>query len=706
MLTKALKVLQRFYGYDEFRPGQQKIIASLLEGQDTVVLMPTGAGKSICFQIPALLFPGITLVVSPLISLMKDQVDALTNQGVPATYINSSLSSAQISRRLYDIGENKYKLIYVAPERLSTDTFQAILSKTTISMVAVDEAHCLSQWGHDFRPSYQAIYPFIKALPIRPLISAFTATATPEVKEDIVTLLGLYHPNVHVSGFDRPNLYFSVLRGEDKKQFVLNYIRDHADQSGIIYCATRKEVDGLYALLASKGYKAGHYHAGLPDDERINQQENFLHDNIQVMSATNAFGMGIDKSNVRYVIHYNMPKNMEAYYQEAGRSGRDGEPGECILLFSSQDTMLQKFLIDKSVEDPERKQHELGKLQSMVDYCHTPDCLRKYIINYFGENSTPETCGNCVNCNDESELVDITIDAQKVFSCIYRMRERFGVTIIAEVLKGSKNKKVLQFGFDQLPTYGLFSNRNINEIKLLIQRLTATQYLLLTESEFPVVKLSPTAFAVLKNEASVWQKVVKIHKAVVDDGLFGILRKLRKSIAEAENIPPYLVFADSTLRDMCEQLPASLGAMRKVKGIGDVKLDKYGEQFLAVIRPYVPQKSAEEAAPFSKSFAKKSDKTPTHLISLQRFRDGLSLVEIAKEREITEVTIQNHIIKAGEEGHLVDWDRLIPPGYEEEICAVVEKFGTSPLRPLKDALPAQIGYEAIKAVIAKHFARK
>lgn len=702
MLQQALQLLKRFYGYNEFRPGQEKIILSLLGGKDTVAIMPTGAGKSICFQIPALLLPGVTLVISPLISLMKDQVDALNIQGIPATYINSSLTSAELSRRLYDIGSNHYKLIYIAPERLSTEAFQSILNKITVSMVAVDEAHCLSQWGHDFRPSYQAIFPFINTLPIKPLISAFTATATLEVKEDIQTLLGLHRPEIYVTGFDRPNLYFSILRGENKQKFILNYIKNHADHSGIIYAATRKDVDSLYELLLNKGYQAGHYHAGLRDDERIHQQEQFLYDKIQVMVATNAFGMGIDKSNVRFVIHYNMPKNMEAYYQEAGRSGRDGEPGECILLFSSQDIMLQKFLIDKSVENPDRKQHELGKLQAMVDYCHTPNCLRQYILQYFGETSAKDECDHCSNCKNDSELIDITIDAQKVFSCVYRLRERFGVTMIADVLKGSKNKKVLQFKFDQLPTYGLFSNRSVDEIKSLIQRLTATQYLALTESEYPVVKLTETAFAVLKNEASVWQKVVKTHKAQADDTVFTALRKLRRTLAEAENIPPYLVFADSTLREMSAQLPRTMDDLQQIKGIGEVKQKKYGAQFLNLLKEFAPS-APPEIKEKKVQPEKKSDKQPTHLITLQMFADGLSLEEIGQTRDLKPVTLQNHLVKAAEEGHPVDWDRLIPAGQESRIIAVIDELGTDKLRPIKDALPEEIGYDTIKAVIAKHF---
>lgn len=701
MLTKARALLHKFYGYDSFRPAQEKIIASLLAKNDTVAIMPTGAGKSICFQIPALLLPGVTLVVSPLISLMKDQVDALTGQGIPATFINSSLSAADVSRRMYDIGEKRYKLIYVAPERLCTDYFQSILGKVAVSMVAIDEAHCLSQWGHDFRPSYQAIYPFVHALPERPIIGAFTATATPEVKDDIASSLGLRRPAVYVSGFDRPNLHFSVLRGEDKQQFILNYLKNHADWSGIIYAATRKDVDALSALLADRGYKAGRYHAGMPDQERCAQQEDFLYDNIQTIVATNAFGMGIDKSNVRYVIHYNMPKNMEAYYQEAGRAGRDGEPGECILLFSSQDTMLQKFLIDKSVEDPERKHHELKKLQAMVGYCHTPDCLRKYIVGYFGEAGAPETCGNCASCNDESERVDITVDAQKVFSCIYRMRERFGVSMIADVLKGSKNKKVLQFGFDQLPTYGLFSERSANEIKALIQRLTATEYLALSDGEYPVVKLTKTAFDVMKGEASVWQKVVKIQQAAADTGLFNALKNLRKAVAADEGVPPYLVFSDSTLRNMCEQLPRDTYELGKVKGVGEIKLAKYGGRFLETIAKYAPA-AARKTPKKAESGGQKTEKTPVHLLSAKLFGSGMTIAEIAKARGVAESTIQNHLIRAGQEGEDIDWNRLIPEEYESDILAAVKKLGAAPLRPIKEALPPDVGYEAIKAVIAKY----
>ncbi|WP_278933265.1 DNA helicase RecQ [Megamonas funiformis] len=587
MLNKARQILQKFYGYEDFRPGQKKVVESLLNKNDTVAIMPTGAGKSICFQIPALLFEGVTLVISPLISLMKDQVDSLRQLGIAAVYINSSVSKAQLYKDLQDISAGFYKIIYIAPERLTSEYLPDSFKNLNISMVAVDEAHCLSQWGHDFRPSYRNILNFTNSLRIKPIISAFTATATPEVKTDIINLLGLKQPNVFVTGFDRPNLYFSVLRGEVKDKFVIDYVKKHQDEAGIIYVGTRKDVDALRVLLEIKGIKAGRYHAGMTDEERNQMQEDFLYDNLSVMVATNAFGMGIDKPNVRYVIHYNMPKNMEAYYQEAGRAGRDGLSGNCILLYSPQDTQLQKFLISKSTESEIRQQLEYKRLQSMVDYCHTPQCLRAFILHYFGEFDVEEHCDNCSNCKLEGELIDITIDAQKVLSCVYRMHERFGVKMIAEVLKGSKSAKVKQFNFERLSTYGLMKERKLKDISDLILRLSAMQYLDITESQYPVVTLNELSWQVLRGQKKVWQKMVIVKKAKAKGELFEALRSLRKELATKEKLPPYMIFSDATLTQMATDKPTDLELMKNIRGVGEFKLQKYGEEFLTVIKSYI-----------------------------------------------------------------------------------------------------------------------
>ncbi|RGJ98176.1 DNA helicase RecQ [Megamonas funiformis] len=587
MLNKARQILQKFYGYEDFRPGQKKVVESLLNRNDTVAIMPTGAGKSICFQIPALLFEGVTLVISPLISLMKDQVDSLRQLGIAAVYINSSVSKAQLYKDLQDISAGFYKIIYIAPERLTSEYLPDSFKNLNISMVAVDEAHCLSQWGHDFRPSYRNILNFTNSLRIKPIISAFTATATPEVKTDIINLLGLKQPNVFVTGFDRPNLYFSVLRGEVKDKFVIDYVKKHQDEAGIIYVGTRKDVDALQVLLEIKGIKAGRYHAGMTDEERNQMQEEFLYDNLSVMVATNAFGMGIDKPNVRYVIHYNMPKNMEAYYQEAGRAGRDGLSGNCILLYSPQDTQLQKFLISKSTESEIRQQLEYKRLQSMVDYCHTPQCLRAFILHYFGEFDVEEHCDNCSNCKLEGELIDITIDAQKVLSCVYRMHERFGVKMIAEVLKGSKSAKVRQFNFERLSTYGLMKERKLKDISDLILRLSAMQYLDITESQYPVVTLNELSWQVLRGQKKVWQKMVIVKKAKAKGELFEALRSLRKELATKEKLPPYMIFSDATLTQMATDKPTDLELMKNIRGVGEFKLQKYGEEFLTVIKSYI-----------------------------------------------------------------------------------------------------------------------
>ncbi|MDU5144031.1 MAG: DNA helicase RecQ [Paenibacillus dendritiformis] len=590
-LDQARSTLKRVFGYDDFREGQKRIIEYILEGKNTVGIMPTGGGKSICYQIPALMLPGVTLVVSPLISLMKDQVDALHSLGVEAAFINSTQEMGEAGRIVRRAEEGRLKLLYVAPERLESEWFRERAKSLPIAFIAVDEAHCVSQWGHDFRPSYRAIAPFLKELEEagrpRPLMAAFTATATPEVTEDLIRLLELGEPERVVTGFKRDNLAFAVLRGEERRSFTLQYVRERTHQPGIIYASTRKEVEDLCEMLRKAGLAAGRYHAGMSDEERAHMQEAFLYDDLRVIVATNAFGMGIDKSNVRYVLHYNMPKHMEAYVQEAGRAGRDGEPSECVLLFHPQDILTQKFFIEQSEAAPERKMHEYKKLQAMIDYCYTTGCLQTYMLRYFGEISD-ETCGMCGNCKDERESIDITTEAQKIFSCIFRMRERFGVSMVASVLKGSRNKKVIQYGFEKLPTHGEMRHLTEKAIADLIYVLIAEGYLQLSEGQYPVVRLLPPAAEVLKGQRQVTQRVATSLKpkaaGAVDETIFEQLRLIRRELANKAGVPPYIVFNDSTLREMAERMPTTEAEMMLVKGVGEAKLQQFGEPFMAFFR--------------------------------------------------------------------------------------------------------------------------
>ncbi|TEB12198.1 DNA helicase RecQ [Pelotomaculum propionicicum] len=700
MMQKAAGLLKKYFGYPSFKSGQEQIIGSILQGRDTVGIMPTGGGKSICYQLPALLY-GTTLVISPLISLMKDQVDDLRGHGITAAFINSSLDYRELSAVLAQARRGRYKLIYMAPERLESEQFTDMVKELDIQLLAVDEAHCISQWGHDFRPAYLSIAPFVKELKRRPVIAAFTATATTEVTRDMVNLLALDQPNVFVTGFDRANLFFAVINGAGKRDFVESYLAENRDKSGIIYAATRKDVDQIHTFLQQKGFAAGKYHAGMTAPERELSQEQFIYDEIRVMVATNAFGMGIDKSNVRYVIHYHMPKNLEAYYQEAGRAGRDDGPAECILLFSPQDVQIQRFLIESSTASPERRDSEYRKLQSMVDYCHTSRCLRGYILQYFGQSEAPENCAGCSNCSSDRELVDITMEAQKILSCVWRMREQFGVNMVASVLKGSRNKKVLRNGFDKLTSYGLLQDYPEKEIQHLIKVLIAEGYIGLTDGQYPVVRLLPGAAPVLKGEKRVFRQVrLKKSQPLLDQSLFDRLRQLRREIAQREQVPPYIIFSDSTLREMCERLPATPAALLAIKGVGEAKLKNYGSQFLNVLREFAGDTVNQPETGLPRS-QKKSVRTASHVVTYNMYKEGHSIKEIARLRDLAERSVEDHIIRCGQEGLDLDWNDLINPQHEQLIVEKIKELGTAKLRPLKEALPEEVSYLSIRAVITK-----
>lgn len=608
MIEKAYEILKTYFGYSEFRYGQKELITNLINGTDCVGIMPTGAGKSICYQIPAILMDGITLVISPLISLMKDQVHALLEAGIPSAYINSSLTPAQQYKVIQNAKQYKYKLIYVAPERLELDFFQEFAASTNISFISIDEAHCVSQWGQDFRPSYLKIAQFIQSMPKRPIIGAFTATATREVKDDIISFLALQHPFVMTTGFDRKNLYFEVQKPVDKFTALERFLERNPNKTGIIYCTTRKGVEDVCDRLILQGYRATRYHAGLSDKERKINQEEFQFDKVQIMVATNAFGMGIDKSNISYVIHFNMPKNIESYYQEAGRAGRDGEPAQCILLYSKQDVSTNLFLIEKDKENEELDpitRHEVlekdrDRLKQMTYYCTTTDCLRAHMLRYFGEQS-PNFCGNCSNCNANSKEIDITVEAQKIMSCIIRAGERFGMLTIIDILRGSKNEKIRNSHLDTLTTYGIMESVPKEYIRQVIEFLLVQSYIQATTDGYQVLKIQPKAYAVLRGQQSLHMRVLQqpdnMESSVptsyveIDEELFQQLKALRAKIAKVQSVPAFVIFTDAALRDMCIKLPQNLKSFLEVNGVGQTKANRYGERFIKLIQAYC-QKSA------------------------------------------------------------------------------------------------------------------
>ena len=613
-MPTAQEILKQYFGYDSFRPGQDELVQAILSGRDTLGIMPTGAGKSICYQVPALALPGLTLVVSPLISLMKDQVGALNEAGVPAACINSAMSFEEMRDALYFAGRGQYKLLYVAPERLTAPFFLDFARRVPISMVTVDEAHCISQWGQDFRPSYLKILDFLAALPQRPLVSAFTATATAEVRDDIIRALGLEEPFVITTGFDRPNLYFAVEKPSSKPSALLAHLMQRRDKSGIVYCSTRKTVEEVCDMLLSRGLPATRYHAGLDPEERLANQDDFLYDRKTVMVATNAFGMGIDKSNVSFVIHYNMPKNMESYYQEAGRAGRDGEAADCILLYNGQDVRTAEFLIehsheneDESMDEKTRRQlieRDMERLKQMTFYATTTDCLRRYILNYFGEKA-PLCCGHCGNCDTNFEEVDATMDARKILSCVYRLDERrlhFGKTVVAAVLTGSKSEQINRFHLDTLSTYNIMHEQTAVRVRQLIDVLLERGLLTADPERYNALFLTQTGNALMRGRGELRIKLPREKKpetaarrteelaADVDEKLFEKLRALRTKVAQRAGVPPYVVFSNATLADMAARQPKSEYELLGVRGVGDAKARRYGAEFVDCIRAYLEAK--------------------------------------------------------------------------------------------------------------------
>lgn len=728
-----LDLLKKHFGYTSFRSGQEVIIDNILANRDALGIMPTGGGKSLCYQIPALMMGGVTIVVSPLIALMKDQVDGLNESGVSSTFLNSTLSAAETRQRIDEIIDGLHTLVYVAPERLLTDSFYTLCKHVNVKFVAIDEAHCISQWGHDFRPSYRDIPRFIERLDERPIIAAFTATATAYVIDEIKALLGLNNPYEHIASFDRPNLFYKILKPTDRLRYIKGYLTTNfIEGSGIIYCATRKTVESLSVKLKAQGFSVAGYHGGMDSESRTRIQDAFMMDEIAIIVATNAFGMGIDKPDVRFVIHYNMPKNMEAYYQEAGRAGRDGNKSDCLLMYAPSDIVKQKLMIAQNSSSLERDRIQYENLQKLVNYCHTNDCLRNEIRQYFGENIAVNNCGSCGNCLEAGEFTDMTLEAQKILSCVYRTGQRFGVNMIIQVLRGSKNKKILDWKLNEVSTYGIITDISEGGLRELTMNLIARGYLTMTTDTYPTLKLHPSSRAVLKGQEEVLirkerieikdkkkkQKQAKRKTTLeVDLVLLDQLTRYRKEIAEEKGVPLYVIFHNAALEEMAYYMPTTKEAFLEIKGVGEKKFDNYGVGFMKLIDQFILDNKIETSSLMTRLSDRYSevllDETLSTVevvpqtsgkdryeLTYQVYKAGGRLEEIAEKRGFTVPTIVKHFKKLEDQGEVIEWQRFITREKIDQISLVIDAVGTSSLKTIKEKLSDDISYTDIHLVLA------